>query len=117
MSTMQDKLRTLRGALALLEAARGLRGVRMDDVLARVGLERQRSAPAQAAPWLSGFAAGFLAGGATGLLLAPMEGRALRERIRQEAGKLREAWLGYDQHADERPGGFDTSERQASTGG
>lgn len=117
MTTLQDKLRTLRGALALLEAARGLRGIRLDDVLARMGVERRRSPGAEAGPWLGGFAAGFVAGGAAGLLLAPMEGRVLRDKIRNEVGKVRETWLGYDQKADQRPGGFDAGQRSAPAEG
>jgi hypothetical protein len=113
---LQDKLKTIRGVLALLEAARGLRGVTADDLLSRVGMERRRSAPEQALPWLGGFTAGVAVGGAAGLLLAPMEGRKLRARIRNELGKLGDAWIGYDQHADERPGGFDSGEQGVQAG-
>lgn len=107
MDDFQKKLKALKGMMAAWSAVRAMRGVSADDLLSRVGLEQRRSMMDRAAPWLGGFSAGFIAGGVTGMLLAPMKGSELREKVAQEIGKLRETWLGYGTGADERPGGFD----------
>lgn len=113
---VQKKLKMLRELAGAIGAVRALRQVSADDLLARAGLERKRSAAEQAGPWVGGFAAGFLAGGATGLLFAPMKGKKLRAKIRKEAARLRESWLGYGRGTEERPGGEDAAQPEAGEG-
>lgn len=110
MNGLQQKLKTIRTVMAAAEALRNARGITADDVLARVGLERRRGGVETTLPWLGGFSAGMMVGGAMGLLLAPMPGSELREKLRTQASKLAEELSGLGQHADERPGGFESSE-------
>ncbi|MFW5925264.1 MAG: YtxH domain-containing protein [Myxococcota bacterium] len=107
---LQQKLKTIRSVLAAAEAFRNARGITTDDVLARVGLERRRSGVEATGPWLGGFSAGMMVGGAMGLLLAPMPGSELRNKLRTRANELVEELSGLGQHADDRPGGFESSE-------
>jgi hypothetical protein len=117
MNDWQKRLETFRAALGVVDGVRrGLRELDRTGVLARLGMEARRSAPERVAPWLGGFGAGLLVGGAAGLLFAPMEGRELRAKLVAAMGRLGEDWLGYGHTADDRPGGFAAAEKGAAAG-
>ncbi|MFW6051312.1 MAG: YtxH domain-containing protein [Myxococcota bacterium] len=116
MNPLYDKVKGLQKMAAALEVARALKEVSADDLLGRIGLERRRTALQEMAPWAGGFGAGLMVGGALGLLLAPMKGAELREWLQTEGKKLWEQAAGLDQHADERPGGFEASGDEGHTG-
>lgn len=109
MNDLQKKLKAIGAAMAAWDALRSnVRGVSADDLLGRVGLERRRGLLDRAIPWLGGFGTGMVVGTAMGLLMAPMSGAELREKLVTDPGKVWEAIFGLGGHADDRPEGFDT---------
>ena len=68
-----------------------LKNLDKDDLLGLLGLETKSSMASDVAGTLGTFAIGMLVGAGVALLLAPKEGRALREDIRTKIQRGREA--------------------------
>lgn len=81
---------TIGSLLGAQQAARFVRGLEFDDLLAMIGVQRRRTAAQLLLPTIGLVSLGAAVGAGTALLVAPSSGAELRQRLSEGVDKLTE---------------------------